>query len=186
MSSTRRSVLAAAPAIIVGGGASNPSHAAPQSPGMPTDADVLGVLSLAEQAHEALMSGDVVRYRSLMSFSDDFTLMTPFGGTPTRPVSLTDEQWNAIGRLFRNGRDSKLDLVQAYRAVDQIVLVGLERSYVEVGGLPAQDWVLRVTLVFSRQGGRWVLAHRHADGLAGGISLPQAAVFAVGTSAATK
>jgi ketosteroid isomerase-like protein len=171
----RRSVLAASPAVLAASGHAASASAAPV---VASEQDVRELVTLAEQAHEALMRGDLPRYRQLLAFSDDFTLMTPFGGKPTRPVALSEEQWAAIGSYFRNGRDSTFELVQAYRSVGQVVLVGLENSHVEVGGLPAQDWVLRVTLVFTRQGGRWLLAHRHADGLAGGVSLQQAAALA--------
>ena len=55
-----------------------------------------------------------------------------------------------------------------------------KRSRVEVGGLPAQDWSLRVTLVYRREDAEWRLAHRHADPLVEGISLEQAAALARG------
>jgi ketosteroid isomerase-like protein len=49
-----------------------------------------------------------------------------------------------------------------------------------VGGLPEQDWSLRVTLVFRREEGEWQLVHRHADPLVHSISLEQAAAIARG------
>jgi ketosteroid isomerase-like protein len=58
------------------------------------------------------------------------------------------------------------------------VLAVIERAHVEVGGLPAQQWALRVTLVYRRDEGQWRLVHRHADPLAPGISLEQAAALA--------
>jgi ketosteroid isomerase-like protein len=61
-----------------------------------------------------------------------------------------------------------------------IVLAVIERTNVEVGGLPAQDWSLRVTLVYRREGANWLLVHRHADPLAPGISLKMAAALARG------
>jgi ketosteroid isomerase-like protein len=54
----------------------------------------------------------------------------------------------------------------------------IERQRVEVGGLPTQDWPLRVTLVFRREAGEWRLAHRHADPLVHGVGLEQAAMLA--------
>jgi ketosteroid isomerase-like protein len=45
------------------------------------------------------------------------------------------------------------------------VLVAIVRQHGEVGGLPDQDWSLRVTLVFRRSDDRWQIVHRHADPL---------------------
>jgi ketosteroid isomerase-like protein len=71
-------------------------------------------------------------------------------------------------------------LVQAYRSRDLVVLAVIERTHVEIGTLAAQDWGLRVTLVFRREKAQWLLAHRHADALAGGISVEQAAALTRG------
>jgi ketosteroid isomerase-like protein len=82
-------------------------------------------------------------------------------------------------RYFRSG-ESELELVQSYASGDMVVLVMIERQHGEVGGLPDQDWSLRVTLVYRREGSEWRLAHRHADPLVHGISLEQAAAIARG------
>jgi hypothetical protein len=44
-------------------------------------------------------------------------------------------------------------------------LVTVERQRGVIGGLPEQDWSLRVTWVFGRTEAAWELAHRHADPL---------------------
>jgi ketosteroid isomerase-like protein len=49
-----------------------------------------------------------------------------------------------------------------------------------VGGYPTQDWSLRVTLVFRREGGAWRLVHRHADALVHPITREQLATLARG------
>jgi ketosteroid isomerase-like protein len=147
--------------------------------GSVTDVDLAELVRRTEQANAALMRGDVQRYRALTPIADDFTLMSPFGGEPTRGSELTDERWESVGRFFRNGTLA-LELVQAYRAADTAVLAIIERARVEVGGLPGQDWSLRVTLVYRREGSQWRLLHRHADPLAHGISLEHAAVLGRG------
>jgi ketosteroid isomerase-like protein len=131
----------------------------------------------SEAANDALMRGDLERYRALVRTTEDFTLMSPFGGEPTR--GMTEARWSALGRFFRNGR-LKQDLVQAYASPDMVVLAVIERAVVEVGALPSQDWALRVTLVYRRDPDGWALAHRHADPLAPGVSLQQAAALARG------
>ena len=144
---------------------------------------VADLIRRSAEANAALMRGDVGRYRNLVGLTDDFALMSPFGGTPTRGSDMTDERWQAMGRFFRNG-DFEQQVVHAWGAADMVVLAVIERANVEVGGLPPQDWALRVTLVWRRDGDDWRLAHRHADPLAPGISLERAAALARGETAA--
>lgn len=143
-----------------------------------TDPEVRALVQRATQAHVALMRGDLQTYRGLITCSDDFTLMSPFGGQPTHAVDLSESRWQEIARFFRQGRDSTLELVQAYRADDLVVLAAIERTHVAVGALAAQPWALRVTLVFRRQHGQWLLVHRHADPLAEGIAVEESAALA--------
>ena len=142
--------------------------------------DVGAVIERAAQGHAALMQGDLDRYRRHIQVSRDFTLMAPFGGLSTRGNELSPERWAAIARFFRNGRDSTLELVQSYRSSDMVVLAVIERTVAEIGGLAAQPWALRVTLVFRREGCEWLLVHRHADPLVGGISVQKAVELASG------
>ena len=140
------------------------------------------VIQLSEvyaKANEALLRGDVVKWSALAPMTKDFLLMSPFGGEPSRFADYPPERVARMGKFFRNGQ-FKQEVLQAYSADDLIVLVTIERANVEVGGMPAQDWGLRVTSVFRRDGGRWHLAHRHADPLVDDLSLAQAARLARG------
>lgn len=123
------------------------------------------------------MRGDIAAYRALITLTEDFTLFSPFGGKPTRASDMSDERWTAMGRFFRNGT-LRQKLVQAYASDDMVVLAVIEHGHGEVGGLPAQDWPLRVTLVYRRDGTEWRLAHRHADPLVSAITLEEAASLA--------
>jgi ketosteroid isomerase-like protein len=147
------------------------------------DADqaVAELIRRSAESNAALMRGDIGRHRALVELTDDFTLMSPFGGSPTHSSDMTEERWGAMGRFFRNGVFEQ-EVVQAYGSADMVVLALIERQTVEVGGLPAQDWPLRVTLVYRREGADWRLAHRHADPLARGITLDHAAALARGES----
>jgi ketosteroid isomerase-like protein len=144
----------------------------------PKDPEITGLIQRATRAHAALMQGDLARYRAEIVIADDFTLMAPFGGKPTRGAAFSDRRWAEVARFFRNGRDASLDLIEAYRSEDIVVLVAFERVHVEVGGLPAQHWSLRVTLVFRKDREQWLLVHRHADPLVAGISIDEAARLA--------
>lgn len=138
------------------------------------DPHVAALAGRAAEAHASLMRGDIAHYRRAMPLASDFTLMDPFGGQPTG-VPVSDAHWQRIGRFFRDGRDARFELIRAYRSASLMVLVANEYAHVAVGSRPAQDWSLRVTLVFRRGNGEWRLVHRHADPLAKGISLEQAA-----------
>jgi ketosteroid isomerase-like protein len=176
MSMSRRSLLAVAGKLCFTLGLAKANSATAQ-PASKT------LVARAAQAHEALMRGDIEHYRSLMTLGSDFTLMAPFGGAPSRGGRYTEEQWAAIGHFFRDGRDSTFELVHAYDSADLTVLAAIERSYVAVGNLPAQLWALRVTLVFRKEAAGWVLVHRHADPLAGGVSVAESAHLASRASA---
>lgn len=175
MSASKRSVLTAAGAALASSRIAKTAGTAVQ----PHEQAVAELIQRSAKAHGALMRGDLAQYRSLITYTDDFTLMSPFGGTPTRAADYTPERMEAMGRFFRNGTFEQ-EVVQAYASADMVVLALIERQNVEVGGLPAQDWPLRVTLVYCREGTDWRLAHRHADPLANGISLEQAAALARG------
>lgn len=139
---------------------------------------VTDLVARAGDAHAHLMRGDIQAYRRVIELTNDFTLMDPFGGRPSGPPQ-GDEHWNRIGRFFRAGRAAVFEPIASYRSGDLVVLVANEHANVAVGSLPAQDWSLRVTLVFRREDGKWKLVHRHADPLVRGISLDEAARLAV-------
>jgi len=149
--------------------------------GSVTDEAVADLICRSAEANAALMRGNVDGYRALIPHTDDYTLMSPFGGTPTRGSDMTDERWQAVGRFFKSGTFAH-EVVQSYGSADMVVLAIIERCHVEAGGLPAQEWPLRVTLVYRREGSDWRLAHRHADPLVKGVSLERAAALARGAA----
>jgi ketosteroid isomerase-like protein len=179
MVTSRRSFVAATGAGLAG---LDPVQATTaSSAAVPPDMQqqVAELVARSEEGNAALMRGDVQRYRELLPLASDFVLMSPFGGKPGPAKRYTDEEFAAIGRFFKNGTQTQ-EVVQTYATADMVVLAVLERAHVEVGGLPAQNWLLRVTLVFRREGKEWLLVHRHADPLGHGISLEQSAVLGRG------
>lgn len=163
---------------IAAGAAAIPFLAAPAS----ADDAVAKLIQRSAEANAVLMRGEVESYRALQPISEDFVLMSPFGGKPSRGSEYTSETWEKMGRFFKNGTFDQ-QVIQTYGSADMVVLAVIERCHVVVGGLPAQDWALRVTLVYRREGSGWRLVHRHADPLANGISLQQAAALAGGRPA---
>ena len=143
-----------------------------------SDAVAALVVRVAEK-NTAFMRGDMQRWSELVAIAPDFTLMQPFGGPASYGFDTRPKHLAEMSRYFRNGT-SELELVQAYASEELIVLATIERQRAEVGGLPAQNWSLRVTEVWRKSGSDWQLAHRHADPLVERRSLEQTAALAKG------
>ena len=144
-----------------------------------TEEDIHDLIQRTAKANAALLCGDIGGYLALIKHADDYTLMAPFGGTPTRGFDMSSENLARLTRFFKSGK-ADLELVRTYASGDMVVLAIIERQRAEVGDLPEQDWSLRVTLVFRREGSEWQLVHRHADPLVKSISVEQAAAIARG------
>jgi ketosteroid isomerase-like protein len=136
-------------------------------------------IKAAAEKNAAFMRGDMERWVALADIAPDFTLMQPFGGPASRGFDASPERLAQLARYFRNG-DTALEITQTFETGGLIVIVMIERQQAEVGGLPRQDWSLRVTEVYRKDGETWRLAHRHADPLVQPISLDQAAALARG------
>jgi ketosteroid isomerase-like protein len=128
--------------------------------------DVVATLfQRADEANGHFIRGEMREWFARISpIADDFTLMMPFGGEVFRGVDRSADYLARLSTKFRKG-EGRAELLASYVSADIVVLVMIERQRGEVHGLPVQDWSLRVTLVFQRDGGEWVLAHRHADPL---------------------
>jgi ketosteroid isomerase-like protein len=135
-------------------------------------------------AATAYLNGDMQTYVALIGHTDDYTLLAPYGGEPRRGFDSSDRALAATAGFFRGG-EASLEVFQTYASGDLVVLVAVERQHGEVGGLPDQDWSLRVTLVYRRDGSGWLLAHRHADPLVHGFGHAQIAAIARGDSGGT-
>jgi ketosteroid isomerase-like protein len=137
----------------------------------------------SQEAVRAFIRGDVAAYLTFIDVADDFTLMQPFGGEVTRGFNRSPEWAKGIQDYFKGG-EADVELVQSYASGDRpgdiAVLVTIEHQHAEVGGLPDQQWPLRVTLVFRRGETDWEIVHRHADLTVKKITLEQASMMARG------
>jgi ketosteroid isomerase-like protein len=153
---------------------------------MQNEPERIGEQQLAElvdrmgEAAAAYIRGDIHRYIELFDHPDDYSLMPPYGGDTHVGFHPTEEDLDVTSRFFASG-EATLDVQHTYVSGDLVVLVAVERQHGEVGGLPDQDWSLRVTIVFRRAGDRWQIVHRHADPLVREISFPQLAAIAGGS-----
>ena len=143
------------------------------------ETEIASLVDRTAVAENAWVRGEMERYLSLISHSDDYTLMSPFGGAPRRGFDTSPARLAELSRFFHGGSGT-VELVQSYSAESMVVLALILRMRAAVGGLPEQDWSLRVTQIYRRDVAVWRLVHRHADPLLGKIGLDQAAALARG------
>jgi ketosteroid isomerase-like protein len=136
------------------------------------------------RAAQAYLNGDLPTYAALANHGSDYTLLPPYGGDPRRGFDGSDAAVESAARTFRGG-ETQVEVFQTYASGDLAVVVAVERQYGTVGELPSQDWSLRVTLVFRREGDEWQLVHRHADPLTRPIATDLFAAIARGDHAAS-
>ena len=141
-----------------------------------TEEELAELVRRTDEAASAYIRGDIDRYLALTSHARGYTLLQPFGGPPTRYEDRA-ESVKASADYFKGG-EAKLESVETHAWGDTVVLVMIERQHGQVGGLPDQDWSLRVTQVYRRDGSDWQLVHRHADPLVHPIDLEQMGALA--------
>ena len=171
-----RRLLATVGALV----AAFPANAGGGASGGDGSQDVGALVRVTEEANQALVRGDIDKYIALTRHSKDYLLMNPFGGTPTRSFEDTPERRAGMKKFFKSGTLNQ-EVVATWASGDLAVLVTIERMHGEAGDVPEQDWSLRVTQIFRRDGSGWQLVHRHADPLANKITVEQAAALARGS-----
>jgi ketosteroid isomerase-like protein len=140
--------------------------------------DIDELVRRTEEAAAALIRGDIDRYLELTDHAPSYTLMNPFGGPAVQYEDRAGSVRESAG--YFQGGDAKLEVAEVHAWDDTVVLVMIERQHGKVGDLPEQDWSLRVTQVFRREGSDWKLVHRHADPLVHPIDLGQLGALARG------
>lgn len=143
-----------------------------------SDEELAELVRRTEEATTFFMRGEMDRYLELTEHASGYTLMNPLGGPPQQFEDRAESLREAAD--FFQGGEARLEVAETHAWGDTVVLVMIERQHGKVGGLPDQDWPLRVTQIYRREGAGWLLVHRHADPLLHGISLDQAAALARG------
>jgi ketosteroid isomerase-like protein len=128
---------------------------------MATAPDLSAALERVERALAAMGAGDPGPYTECWARSDDATLFGAWGPIEKGHDAVTRTfEW--VGSRFGGG-----ELVPEYDVIDVsddlAYTVGFERGTVRVDGGEPVPMTIRVTHVFKRIEGNWLLVHRHAD-----------------------
>ena len=129
-----------------------------------SEQDVAALIARWSAAAQLYINGDLRGYAAIARHAEDYTLFPPDGGGARWGFDDSDEAVEWTAENFRRGH-AELEVSATYRSGDVAVLVAVERQSGDLGPVPPQDWSLRVTLVFRREGADWRLVHRHADPL---------------------
>ncbi|HEY6746888.1 MAG TPA: DUF4440 domain-containing protein [Mycobacteriales bacterium] len=134
----------------------------------PKDEDLNEFVAQAEEAADAWVRGDLDRYLDLVHHARGFSLLAPTGGAASQHEDRAGELrgWESA---FAGG-EATFEHVVTHAWADTVVLIVIERQHGRIDALPDQDLSLRVTHVYRRVGGDWLLVHRHADPLVSTIS----------------
>jgi ketosteroid isomerase-like protein len=112
-------------------------------------------------AEQAIYLGDPEPFKALWSHTADVSL---FGAVGPCKAGL-DEVGRTIDWVasrYRNGTVSD-EYTVVHEGIDLAYTVGYERGEVQIDGGPAKKLTIRVTQIYRREDGKWLLVHRHGD-----------------------
>jgi len=116
--------------------------------------------SALHEAEVALHNGDADPRRALWSSKEPVSILGAFRNAYGRRE--VEETFAWLERSFSDCTSYTFEL-QAFDVVgDMAYTVGMEHTSASLDGRP-RSYTLRATQTYRREGGRWRVAHRHAD-----------------------
>lgn len=127
-----------------------------------TDDEIARLVEDLDRGRQAWISGALETTATTQMTQDEaMIIFGPFGGE----AATSGPRQAQVASLFRGGT-GHCELVKAFADGDLLVLVMIERNEVRFEGRDEpQQWILRTTQVFRRDGAGWRRLHRHADPL---------------------
>lgn len=138
------------------------AHGTSQQPGHMTDRDdfsawVQGALHSAELA---LHNGDPGPRRALWSLNEPVSVLGAWRNAVGQHA--VDDLFAFLGKSFSDCTSFVIEVLACDVIGDLAYTAGLEHTSVSIDGKP-RTYTLRVTQVYRREGGTWMVAHRHGD-----------------------
>jgi ketosteroid isomerase-like protein len=125
------------------------------------DAFLNSTMPRLRAAETALHNGDAAPRADIWSHSDPVTLFgAAFQGSGWPKLSGT---FDFLASRFSNCTSWEYEIIAADASGDLAYIVGVEHATASVGGAAPEQYALRVTTIFRREGGAWKVVHRHAD-----------------------
>jgi ketosteroid isomerase-like protein len=116
------------------------------------------------QAELALHNGDSGPRRALWSRNEPVSVLGAWRNAFSQQE--LDELFAGLAKQFSNCTSYRFELLSYDVVGDMAYTAGLEHTSASVDGEP-RSYVLRATQVYRREEGRWRVAHRHGDTVAG-------------------
>jgi ketosteroid isomerase-like protein len=127
---------------------------------------VCDLSELRDLYHESVVefiSGNPDAQKPIWSRGEDVTLANPLG-PPVRGFEQVSRVMDAAAELISEGEGYTFDPIAVVETADLAYEVGIDRNRVRLAGTAEKVPIsLRVTTIFRREGGDWLIVHRHAD-----------------------
>ena len=118
------------------------------------------VKTTLHDAEVALHNGDAAPRRALWSRNEPVSVLGAWRNAHGQQE--LDELFAALARSFSDCASFEFEL-QAFDVMGEMAYTaGLEHTTASVDGQP-RSYTLRVTQVYRREDGEWMVAHRHGD-----------------------
>lgn len=118
-------------------------------------------LARVDAAVRAVVRGDHRPFADLWSHADDASLFGAFGPARVGWESLSGVlPW--VASRYRDGT-AEIENLVVWEGADVAFTVGYERAQVSIDGQDTAASTIRTTHIYRREGGRWMLVHRHGD-----------------------
>jgi ketosteroid isomerase-like protein len=128
-----------------------------------SQSDFDGAVEAYRQALVSFVNGDPRSVTEFYSRSDDVTLANPLG-PPRRGPAEVDKAIAEAAAQLSDGSQRGIEEVSRYSTPDLGYVVQIERVQARVDGSEdIRPFLLRVTMIFRREGAAWRVVHRHAD-----------------------
>ena len=138
-------------------------HCAPCEEVVVSESDFDGAVEGYRLALRAFVTGDPKPVTEFFSRRDDVTLANPLGPPQIGPADV-DQAIAAAAANLRDGSVAGFEEVSRYSTPDLGYVVQIERTEARLPGSDDMNqFALRVTMIFRREGDTWKIAHRHAD-----------------------